>query len=308
MAMTKRIAGILALSGFALWAWAQPPLDAKAYQEQEKRWQSCPDGWYNGPRSGRRNYSHDRYLWVVTPEFARRFCMPEHMIDPELKGAEAIAFKRVPSEDGHDRCVVENGQPRCSEDNVARFEIYLKSDLKLPAAQPEVRFYEGRRDLSAMHLSRRNVISMCPEYERGNYKPDAGKVPRFSRFCGHPDPGYGFALTGVQRNGKEWGLASLWEVGWRAEVIPGIDLLVLEGRGMAGVFEDAARAPAGVGRFAIVMEDKGKPSKCPWSDCKLVSSEFDHVIYLPERFMTQVKASLEATGGWKDFIRMFRQP
>jgi hypothetical protein len=94
-------------------ASAEQTFDTKAYQQQEKRWQSCPDGYYTGPRPGRHNYSNDKYLWVVTPEFARRFCMPEHLIDTELKGAEAIAFKRVPSEDGDDRCVIESGKTRC---------------------------------------------------------------------------------------------------------------------------------------------------------------------------------------------------
>lgn len=312
MHMMNRIAGIFALLGVALSAWAQPPLDAQAHAEQEKCWQSCPDGYYDGPRPGRRSYSHDRYLWVVTPEFARRFCMPEHMVDSELKGAEAIAFKRVPSEDGHDRCVVENGQTRCGEDNVGRFEIYLRNDLKLPAAQPEVRYYEGGRNHSAMHLSRRNVVSICPQYERGNYKPDAGWVPRFSRFCAFPDPGYGFALISTwHKRAAHSIVGSLWEVGWRGEVAPGFDLLVLEARGLGGEIDFLARHPrvgewGGMDRFSIVLADYRRGAKP--HDEKRFPEDYEHIIYLPPRFMSQVKASLEATGGWKDFIRTFRQP
>jgi hypothetical protein len=86
MKFSVAVAGIGLLS-VVLSACAQQP-DAKSYQEQEKRWQSCPDGYYSGPRPGRLNYDNDKYLWVVTPEFAKRFCMPEHLADPELKGAD----------------------------------------------------------------------------------------------------------------------------------------------------------------------------------------------------------------------------
>ncbi len=292
-----------------LTACAQPPLDAKDYREQEKRWQSCPDGYYSGPRPGRRNYSNDKYLWVVTPEFAKRFCMPDEMIDPELKGAEAIAFKRVASEDGDDRCSVRDGKPHCVDDGVGRFEVYLKSNLNLPAAHPEVKFFDGEKNFSGWHIAVESRAATCQLYRKGKYQFPPGTTSRFGNYCAHPDRGYQFGLIGIQRSGKEWGLASLWEVGFRAEWAPSIDLVILENRGMAGTLDINPRGvAAGVGRYAIVLDDSRKPRKCPWSDCALVPNDFEHVIYLPNNYVSRIKASVDQAGTWSDFIRTFQQP
>lgn len=301
----------MALLSTVLSACAEP-FDAKAYQAQEEKWRSCPDGYYSGPRPGRLNYNNDKYLWVVTPEFAKRFCMPEQMVDAELKGAEAIAFKRVASEDGNDRCAVQaDGKPRCVDDGVGRFEVYLKSDLNLPAAHPEVKFFDAERNFSGWHISGRlnRKLQMAKRYEQGLYHLPPGAINRFGNPYAHPNRGYQFGLIGIQRDGKEWGLASLWEVGFRYEWTTGIDLVTLEHRGMAGTLDINARGiAAGVDRYAIVLEDSKKPRKCPWSDCALVPDDFEHVIYLPKRFVARVKAAVDQAGTWNDAIRTFRQP
>jgi hypothetical protein len=292
-------------------ACAQQP-DTRTHQEREALWKSCPDGYYSGPRPGRLNYDNDKYLWVVTPEFAKRFCMPDEMVDPELKGAEAIAFKRVSSEDGNDRCAVQaDGKPSCVDDGVGRFEVYLLSSLNLPAAHPEVKFFDGERNHSGGHISGGlgRKLKMAKLYEQGLYQLPQGAINRFGNPYAHPDRGYQFGLIGIQQNNREWGLANLWEVGFRAEWAIGIDLVILENRGMAGALDINPRGvAAGVDRYAIVLDDSRKPKKCPWSDCALVPDDFEHVIYLPSSFVTHVKSSLDQTGTWADFIRTFRQP
>ncbi len=303
----KLTAVVLGFGLVALSACAQQP-DAKTYQEQEKRWQSCPDGYYSGPRPGRLNYDNDKYLWVVTPEFAKRFCMPEQMVDPELKGAEAVAFKRVPSEDGNDRCaVLEDGKTRCVDDGVGRFEVYLKSDLNLPAAHPEVKFFDGERNHSGWHISgtetRRTRYML---YRKGLYPLPPGATNRFGNPYHHPDPGYQFILTGIQRSNYGWGLGALPEMGFRAEWTTGIDLLVLETRGMIGIFDIGPRGPqAGVDRFAIVLTKMPRDKH----DSEMrVPEDYAHVIYLPKRFVAQVKVAVDQAGTWNDAIRTFRQP
>ena len=44
--------------------------------ELRAKYQSCPLGYYSGPRPGKNRYTKDEYLWVVTPEFAAAYCMP----------------------------------------------------------------------------------------------------------------------------------------------------------------------------------------------------------------------------------------
>lgn len=293
-------------------ACAQQP-DAKAYQEQEKRWQSCTDGYYSGPRPGRLNYDNDKYLWVVTPEFAKRFCMPEHLVDQELKGAEAIAFKRVPSEDGNDRCAVqEGGKPHCVDDGVGRFEVYLKSDLNLPAAHPEVRFFDAERNHSYWHISgtesRRTRYML---YRKGLYQLPPGAINRFGNPYAHPDPGYGFALVSTWRKRSDHSIVdSLWEVGYRADWAPGFDLLILESRNLTefSFLSNHPRAKewGGAERYAIVLADYRRGAKP--HDEKRFPADYEHVVYLPKDFAEQVKSAAEKLGTWNNVIRAFRQP
>ncbi len=286
--------------------------DAKTYQEQEKRWKSCPDGYYSGPRPGRLNYDNDKYLWVVTPEFAKRFCMPEHMVDAELKGAEAVAFKRVPSEDGFDRCSVQAGDPpRCVDDGVGRFEVYLQSRLNLPAAHPEVKFFDDERNNSGWHIGPQEWITRSQRYAKGLYSLPPGAINRFGNPYAHPDPGYGFALVSTWRKRIDHSIVdSLWEVGYRADWALGIDLLILESRSLTE-FSFLANHPrakewGGIERYAIVLADHRRGAKS--HDEKRFPEDFEHVVYLPKDFAEQVKSAAEKLGTWNDVIRTFRQP
>lgn len=311
-AMMKLTTAVLGFGLVVLSACAQQP-GAKTYQEQEKRWQSCPDGYYSGPRPGRLNYNNDKYLWVVTPEFARRFCMPEQMVDPELKGAEAIAFKRVPSEDGNDRCAVqEDGKTRCVDDGVGRFEVYLKSDLNLPAARPEVKFFDGERNNSGWHISAEARANKCLEYRQDSYLFPLGAINHFGNNCHHPDPGYGFALVSTWRKRNDHSIVdSLWEVGYRADWAPGMDILILESRGLGMELSFLANHPrakewGGIERYAIVLADYRRGAKP--HDEKRFPTDYEHVVYLPQHFAEQVKSAAENLGTWTDVMRTFRQP
>ena len=109
-ALTRLIIAFVTCAVLAGWSVAS----AQTLAEKEKQWESCEAAHYVGPREGRRNYTLDNYLWVVTPEFARRYCMPEHMVSAELQGAEAIAFRMVDGAD-MDRCGVDDrGQHHCT--------------------------------------------------------------------------------------------------------------------------------------------------------------------------------------------------
>ncbi|MBX9868509.1 MAG: hypothetical protein K2X63_01810 [Burkholderiaceae bacterium] len=62
---------------------------------KEPQDQNCSEGSYSGPRLGRVRYTKDTFIWVTTPEFAKKFYMPEEFISSELKEAEAVVFKII---------------------------------------------------------------------------------------------------------------------------------------------------------------------------------------------------------------------
>lgn len=62
--------------------------------EIDAKYRTCPSGYYSGPQPGKARYAHNPFMWVVTPEFAKRLCLPDAFISTELKGAEAVAFSR----------------------------------------------------------------------------------------------------------------------------------------------------------------------------------------------------------------------
>ena len=60
--------------------------------EVKAKYQNCEGGWYSGPRPGKARYAKDPFLWVVTPEFAKRFCMPPEFVSTDLKGQRPWLF------------------------------------------------------------------------------------------------------------------------------------------------------------------------------------------------------------------------
>jgi hypothetical protein len=253
---------------------------------------------------------------VATPEFAKRFCLPEHMVSKELKGAQAIAFRMVDGADS-DRCGVDDdGKANCSENSKARFEIYLPQSLNLPAANPGVKFFEGGRTTSDWYLSNINErITKSTRYEKGQYQILPGEMPRFRNPYSHPDPGHRFALIYAHEGKGRWPVAPLWEVGFRGDWIQGMDMLILEEQlGIRFAWElDHYKAekltPAtSDGQYLIVMDKRDSQSggKKLWE--KSIPQDHAHVIYLPHEFAQQVRqASMRRGGNWLDFIKTLQQ-
>ena len=208
----------------------------------------------------------------------------------------------------------EDGKTRCVDDGVGRFEVYLKSDLNLPAAHPEVKFFDGERNHSGWHISFNRPPSETPgeRYRRGRYQLPPGTINRFGNPYAHPDPGYGFALIATWRKYDNHSIVdSLWEVGYRADWAPGIDLLVVESRGLGmqlSFLTDHPRAKerGGIDRYAIVLADYRRGSKS--HNEKRFPNDYEHVVYLPKHFAEQVRAGVEKQGSWTDIMSTFRQP
>ncbi len=296
-------------------AFAPNTVQAQTLAEKEKQWQSCEAAHYTGPREGRRNYTLDNYLWVVSPEFAKRYCMPESMVSSELKGAEAIAFRMVDGAD-MDRCGVDDqGQHHCTRQSMGRFEIYLPQTLKLPASYPDVRFYDSRRNTSEWLFSgNQERVSRSQRYIKGQYTPPPGTVPRFANMFGHPDRGYVFGLWFMPQGALPWPTGSLFEVGFRQSVVPGMDMVILENTlGTRFGFElnhyKANMIEPGelTGRYVIVMHKRDIATVN--KDDKRIPKDFEHVIYLPHAFAMQVRDSAMKSGAsnFTDFINTFQK-
>ena len=297
-------------------AWlANTSAQAQTLAEKEKQWQSCEAAHYTGPREGRRNYTLDNYLWVVTPEFAQTYCMPESMVSTELKGAQAIAFRMADGAD-MDRCGVDDqGKHHCTRQSTVRFEIYLPQSLKLPAANPDVRFYENRRNTSEWLFSgNQDRVSRSQRYIKGQYTPPPGTVPRFRNIFGHPDRAHGFGLVYFHNSSDKvkWPTSSLWEVGFRESAVPGMDMVILENTlGMDFGFElkhyKANKIEPGdpAGRYAIVMDKRYEQRK----DTERRAEDYAHVIHLPHAFAMQVRDTAMKSGAsnFTDFVNTFQQ-
>lgn len=270
--------------------------------------ESCADGYYSGPRAGRKNYSHDKYIWVVTPEFAKRFCMPPEFVDKELKGAEAIAFRMSTRTGMFDRCAIVDGKERCAGDNELRFDIFLRSDLNLPAANPEVKFYDGSWDDAGWHIARFGPgKSMKPpgdRYRAGEYKLPPGKMPHFENPYNIFDRGNYFALVGVHEGKDKWSITTLSEWSYRADWAQGLDLVVLQDHPSFG-FKNPRMEALNIRQFAIVLEKRGSLLK---DGEKRIPEDFEHVIWLPQKFFEKVKAAATGPGqGMAEQLSTLRQ-
>jgi hypothetical protein len=87
-AFAKRCMFWIAALACLLPGWAHA-----ATAEEEARMKRCPEGHYQGPGTGASRFYQDPYIWFVTRDFAKRYCMPESYIDDNLKGALALAVR-----------------------------------------------------------------------------------------------------------------------------------------------------------------------------------------------------------------------
>lgn len=249
--------------------------------------ESCQDGYYTGPRDGRKNFSNDKYIWVVTPEFAKRFCMPPEFVDEELKGAEAIAFKMSTRTGLIDRCAIIDGKKECAGDKELRFDIFLRSDLNLPAAHPEVKFFDGSWDNAGWHIASKERGTRGQRYRKGTYTLPPGKMPHFGNPYVHPDKGNTFTMIDVYQGYGNNPLVSLQEWRYEAEWAEGIDLLTLQGSEAGYGFQHPDNFLPGLHMCAIV--EKNRFGETGWKG--KVPDDFAHTIQLPKPFYEKVKAA-----------------
>ena len=115
--VTVLVLGLLALVN----AVAEPPKIRKIhYSDYETRFTA----------KGNQVYYEDVNVWVYTRAFAERFGMPEKWIDENLKGAEAVAYRRVVGETRSH--FPHKGPDVWMDDERCYMDLYIKDTVELP--------------------------------------------------------------------------------------------------------------------------------------------------------------------------------
>ena len=249
--------------------------------EVKAKYQNCEGGWYSGPRPGKARYAKDPFLWVVTPEFAKRFCMPPEFVSTDLKGAEAVAFRIVKKPDD-EYCGFGGNAEACAIPVALRFEVYIKRDVKLPKA------HEGRR-YEGINLPSSKLISKTPAERKltgeiARRDTSSAWLPHF--------PGQQVGLVGVKDGKVAWPIVSLNEEAHFGGVFGDIDYYSFEGS--TGFFENPGIKQNNVTRFFIDFQRPDRDKSKPLTGQPL--SEMAHYIELPEAFTNQV-AEADRTRG-----------
>lgn len=248
--------------------------------EVKAKYQDCEGGWYSGPRPGKARYAKDPWLWVVTPAFAQKYCMPPEFVSADLKGAEAVAF-RLLSKGDDENCGFGGNPNVCAGEVVLRFDVYVKSDVVLPKAH-EGRYYQGSILPSAKLIG--NTPSQW-EFLRAQTrrKPEPALKPHFV--------GQQLGLVGVKDNKVAWSIVALYEQTHFGGIFEGIDYYAFEGS--TGFFENPGIKQNNVTRFSVLF-DHLVSNKAKFHGKAL--SEFAHAIELPEAFTNKISEADRTRG------------
>lgn len=258
----------------------------------KSKYESCSDGYYSGHRPGKVRYTKDDYLWVVTPEFASRYCMPPEFVDASLKGAEAVAFRLV--QEPTENCGFGGNREVCSRRTALGFEIYYKSDLKLPAISDTKYSVAGIYMLPvSKHLLSNNLPYSQVRKETGsawaNERP--GFQSKFKKLS--------FGLVGVKGNRVPWPITALAEIMFIENLMPGYDFISLEGS--VGFFTNPRMEKLGIRKFSIVLD---KPDEIRKDEDRLYPVDYAHVIDIPEWFTDRIRAADKRKGDeWRSLIQ-----
>lgn len=239
---------------------------------------NCPSGYYTGPSPGKARYTKDPWLWVVTPEFAKRFCMPAEFVSQELKGAEAIAYRMVQDLD-EETCGWGDKPEVCLRATEHRFEIYYKNGT-IPK-ELDVPYFHAARTPSTKLIASSNAQW---QYMRKSLKskPRLGAMGVFES--------QQFGLQSVANGKIAWPLGTLAQQVYYEEVFEGIDYLALEGA--SGFSRLEGWRKSGARQMVITAQklgDQRRYSQTPMN-------EFALVITLPSKLSERLIENDQARG------------
>lgn len=284
-ALLVGIAMLLALgSAFAQLAPTNKPTEQFLTDAQVKeKYQNCPDGYYSGPRPGKARYTKDKWLWAVTPEFAKNFCMPPEFVSTELKGAHAVAYK-LSENLNEEICGWGGNASVCNTRVEHRFEVYYAN--KAIPKQREMT-YSHLANLSSKMLITQSSKGFDAKIKSVQVKPRIGAMsPFYSQQLG---------LQSVKDGKIAWPLGTLLPEIYYEEVFEGIDFLALEGGSGFSRLEGWQKSGARKIVISVRKDGGGSDIKAPRS-YQMALSDFALVIELPQSMADQVIANDQARG------------
>lgn len=243
----------------------------------------CSSGIYKGPHLDKTYFTKDPWLWVVTPEFGNRFCMPSHFISTELKGAEAIAFRLI-DKPVVETCQLKMGKTSCYGAKSFRFEIYLKSDSKLPKLHTN-EYFQKRNVSSALLL---NASSQEWRFlsEKANRSKELALSPHFE-----------MTQVGLFATADEWIVGPnmvLEETTFLESAFNGLDFYAFEGS--SGFFLKPEVQQNTTNRFSILFKPLANSSTKPLTNQSTTSMSYS--IQMPRAFTDQM-AEVDRELGFK---------
>lgn len=257
---------------------AQEPQRLLTDAEVRAKYQHCEGGWYAGPRPGKARYTKDTFLWTVTPEFAKRFCMPEEFVSTELKGAEAVAFKLRQDTD-EVNCGFGGNSEACGGQLHLRFEIYIKNDVPLPRHPGFEANHFQRTSMPSAILITRSSKEFKESSELVKQK-NKGKVLS-------PLPGNRVGLHGMKGNTVAWPIAAMYLQTYYGTVFQGIDYYAFDAS--VGFLGNPGVKQSGVEWFGINFRQPDLPKMRNKRTTEgLDLGDFEHTIVLPKSFMDKV--------------------
>ena len=244
----------------------------------------CAEGYYAGRESGAQRYAKDEYIWAVTREFARRFCMPEKFIDDTLKGAEAMAYQFKAG--GVPWCEMVGNEERCTAGRSHWLEVYVKSTVNIPRYDPYVKFYIRSTLTSAESLRNVGIQTFHKKVaarRRGEITEPPGRQHPFRGFTpdaeGKETSFHYLALLTSTRYAER--AASLSVQYYEAEKFEGIDLIILDSPAAGNLV--GPRLPESELGFVI-----GVTREVENSAELIYPSGFLHVIVMPNRIISMM--------------------
>jgi len=273
--------------GFAIHAQAQeasgsgvaaPATPLLTEAEVKAKYRTCPDGYYSGPQPGKARYTKDNFIWVVTPEFARRFCMPAEFVSAELKGAEAIAYRVVEDPD-EEYCGWGGRQEVCSRTREHRFEIYFDQKANVP------RKYDIDASVRTRYPSAALVSQDPKKYQERLLERRKNPALHSNNRLWPAFELNQFGLDGVKDGRIVWPIVGFHEYEYNRSILPGISYASFQAS--MGFFTNPRREALGVNRFVITISNIGDKSL---KNLGRPLSDFAHVIELPESFSEKLRA------------------
>ncbi|PVE42964.1 hypothetical protein [Limnohabitans planktonicus] len=242
------------------------------------QYENCPSGHYTGPRPGKARYTKDPWLWVVTPEFARKFCMPPEFVSSELQGAEAIAYKMVQNQD-EEVCGWGDNPDVCRRASEHRFEIYYKNGT-IPKDIDAPYFHAARTPSTKLLAS--SDAQWQFKMKSLKKKPRIGALGVFES--------QQFGLQSVKGGKIAWPLGTLAQEVYYEEAFEGIDYLAVEGA--SGFSRLEGWRKSGAKQMVITAQKLNDPRK--YSQTPM--NEFALVITLPTRLSERLIQNDQAKG------------